>query len=220
MGGSDQWGNITTGTEPVRRMNPNSDAKAFALTTPLITKADGSKFGKSEGGNIWLDADKTSVYKFYQFWLNVDDESAADYLKIYTLLSREEIEKLEAETKNNPAARQAQKTLAYEVTKIVHGETKAKSAKKVTEVLFGSQDASELSDEEQATLVEEIPVAKKGSNITEILTNSSVAASKGEARRLLEAGAISVNGQKITDDKTVSEVSLIKKGKNQFVLIR
>ncbi len=216
--GADQWGNSLAGVELIRKLE-NKEAHVFS--SPLIiNKTTGVKFGKSEEGAVWLDKNKTSVYKFYQFWLNVDDESAADYLKIYTLLTHDEIEKLEESIKNDPSARSSQKTLAYEVTKIVHGETKAKSAKRVTEVLFGSQDAGGLSDEEQATLAEEIPVAKKDNNITEILTDSGVASSKGEARRLLEAGAISVNGQKTTDDKTINEIALVKKGKNQFILVR
>ncbi len=215
--GADQWGNSLVGVEMIRKLEAK---EAHVYSTPLIiNKTTGIKFGKSEEGAVWLDENKTSVYQFYQFWLNVDDDGAINYLKIYTPLSKEKIEELEQAAKSDPADRLAQKTLAYEVTKIVHGEAKAKNAKKVTEVLFGGQHVSQLSHEEQVMLSHEIPVAKKGSTLTEILAESGVAASKGEARRLLEGGAISVNSQKVTTDETIREMSLVKKGKNQFILV-
>ncbi len=215
--GADQWGNSLAGVELIRKIE-GKESHVFSMPL-IINKATGIKFGKSEEGAIWLDEKKTSVYQFYQFWLNVDDEETIDYLKIYTLLSKDKVEELGRSVKSDPAARLAQKTLAYEVTKTVHGEAKAKNAKKVTEVLFGGQSAGDLSQEEQSMLSHEIPVAKKGSSLTEILTESGVTGSKGEVRRLIEAGAVSVNGQKATADKVISEVSLVKKGKNQFIFI-
>lgn len=215
---ADQWGNSITGVDLIRRLE---GAEAHVYTTPLVVnKTTGVKFGKSEEGAVWLDKNKTSIYKFYQFWLNVDDDGAIDYAKIYTLLSREDIEVLTQKQKENPSARDVQKTLAYEVTKIVHGEAAAESAKKVTGVLFGGADFSNLSHDDIELLSEEIPTSVTGATVVDQLTNSGLAASKGEARRLILGGAISVNGIKIFDDMTVNEQSLIKKGKNNFLLVR
>ncbi|HLV51646.1 MAG TPA: tyrosine--tRNA ligase, partial [Flavobacterium sp.] len=153
MGGSDQWGNITTGTELVRRMG-GEDAKAYAMTCPLITKADGSKFGKSEGGNIWLDADKTSVYKFYQFWLNTSDEDAEKYIKIFTFLSKETIEALIEEHKQAPHLRVLQKKLAEELTVFVHSEEELENAVKASGILFGNSTAEDLKTLDAKTFLE------------------------------------------------------------------
>ena len=218
VGGSDQWGNILSGIDLIRKKEGD---EAYGMTAPLvINKATGRKFGKSEGGAVWLDANKTSVYKFYQFWLNTDDESAIDYIKLFTLLSREDIERIEKEQNDNPSTRIAQKTLAFEVTKLVHGEERTSSVIKVTDVLFGGAVVSELSEDEIAMLAEEIPAVNSGKTLIEVLTETGVAASNGEARRLIEGNAISVNGQKATEDREITGPSLIKKGKNAFVLVR
>ncbi|HEX6415908.1 MAG TPA: tyrosine--tRNA ligase [Candidatus Saccharimonadales bacterium] len=216
--GADQWGNSIAGVDLIRRIE---GGEAHVYSTPLvINKATGVKFGKSEGGAVWLDPKKTSVYKFYQFWLNVDDEGVIDYAKIYTLLSREEIEALEREQQQNPGARVAQKTLAREVTKLVHGEERLKSVERVTAVLFGTGDFSELTDEDLDALAEEIPTVDAGKSVVEALVESGLATSNGEARRLISGGAVSVNDTKIADDQQISQASLVKKGKNSFVLVR
>lgn len=216
--GSDQWGNSVTGVDLVRRMDGR---EVHIYSTPLIlNKTTGQKFGKSEGGSIWLDAKKTSVYKFYQFWLNVDDESVIDYLKIYTRLEKEEIERIADKTKENPNARLAQKTLAHEVTALVHGMDRTESVERVTGVLFGGAGFDTLSDSDLEMLAGEIPVESTGKTLVEILVASKIADSNGEARRLISGGAISVNSSKATDDQKIESKSLVKKGKNNFVLIR
>lgn len=216
--GADQWGNSIAGVDLIRR---TEGAETHVYSTPLvINKATGIKFGKSEGGAIWLDPELTSVYQFYQFWLNVDDEGAVDYSKIYTLLSREEIEALAEKQKSNPGARDVQKALAYEVTKIVHGEERTRSVMRVTDVLFGRAEFDSLNESDLDALSQEIPTAPIGSTIISALQNAGFAASNGEARRLVTSGAVSVNGQKITEDQVVESVSLVKKGKNSFVLVR
>lgn len=218
LAGADQWGNSVTGVQLIRRLE---NAEAHVWTAPLvINKATGRKFGKTEDGAIWLDAKKTSVYKFYQFWLNVDDEGAIDYAKVYTLLSRETIDELAAKQTADPSARDVQKALAYEVTKLVHGEQAAESARKVTAVLFGGSDFSSLSLDDIELLAEEIPTATPGVSVVDGLVASNLAASKGEARRLILGGAVSVNGGKIGDDMIVDTSALIKKGKNSFLLVR
>lgn len=218
IAGADQWGNSIAGVDLIRRI---AGGEANVWTGPLVVnKATGVKFGKSEGGAVWLDSAKTSVYKFYQFWLNVDDEGALEYTKIFTLLSREQVGELAAQQQANPGARDAQKALAYEVTKLVHGEQAAESARKVTAVLFGGSDFAELSDDDIELLATEIPTAFVGSSVVDLLADSGLAASKGEARRLILGGAVSVNGQKLSDDQIIDQKSLIKKGKNSFLLVR
>lgn len=217
LAGADQWGNSIAGVSLIRKLE---GAEAHVLTTPLIiNKTTGVKFGKSEEGAVWLDESKTSVYKFYQFWLNTDDAGAIDYLKIYTLLPREEIEELTRATAEYPEQRQAQKILAYEVTKLVHGEARAKQARNVTAVLFGDTPFEQLLDIELDMLALEIPVATS-SNLVNSLVSTGVATSNGEARRLIAGGAVSINGQKVSEDRDVPVPSLIKKGKNSFVLVR
>lgn len=217
IGGSDQWGNILSGVDLIRK---KETATVHGMTAPLvINKATGKKFGKSEAGAVWLDEAKTSVYKFYQFWLNVDDESAIDYLKLFTLLSREEIDDLAKLTAQNPAEREAQKVLAHEVTKLVHGEGRAQQARNVTAALFGGTPFSQLLSEELDMLAAEIPVTA-GSHVIDALVSSGVAGSKGEARRLIDGSAVSVNGEKVTEDIELPVPSLIKKGKNNFILVR
>lgn len=214
--GADQWGNSLAGVELIRKVE---GAEAHVWSTPLvINKTTGVKFGKSEDGAVWLDPEKTSPYKFYQFWLNVDDEGVGDYLKIYTLIEPDEHNALMAEFKKNPAARAAQKQLAYEVTQLVHGTDKAESAHNVTSVLFGDTPFDQLLKEDLDMLASEIPTTT-ASNITDALTMGGVVASKSEVRRLIDGGAISVNGQKVTEDQPLKVPSLIKKGKNSFVLV-
>lgn len=216
--GADQWGNSIAGVDLIRRIEA---AEAHVYSMPLIiNKSTGAKFGKSEEGAVWLDPAKTSVYAFYQFWLNVDDEGAIDYAKIYTMLSQEEIDDLANRQAQDPSARDAQKTLAYEVTKLVHGESAADSAKAVTSVLFGGADFSELKDKDIDLLAKEIPEASKDASVVDVLVGAGFAASKGEARRLILGGAISVNGDKILDDHYIEKASLVKKGKNSFLLVR
>ena len=216
--GADQWGNSIAGVDLIRRI----DAKeAHVYSTPLVVnKTTGVKFGKSEGGAIWLDEKKTSVYQFYQFWLNTDDAGVIDYMKIYTTLPRDVIEGLAAEQQENPGARTAQRRLAHEVTTLVHGADRTASVEKVTGVLFGAIAFDELSDEDLDVLAGEITTAAVASTVIETLVTAGLAASNGEARRLIDGGAVSVNGEKITEDTQLSAKSLIKKGKNGFVLVR
>jgi tyrosyl-tRNA synthetase len=216
IGGSDQWGNMLSGVPLIRR----EGGEAHVWTIPLvINKATGKKFGKSEEGTIWLDPTKTSVYKFYQFWLNVDDEGVIEYMKIYTLLDRPTIEEIAAKHAENPAARLAQRTLAAEVTDLVHGQKRREAVERVTSVLFGGVQLTELSSDELDMLAAEIPSSPKGETVIKALVDTGLASSNGEARRLLASGAITLNGQKISDDQVVNELSLIKKGKNSFVLV-
>jgi tyrosyl-tRNA synthetase len=215
--GADQWGNSLAGVDLIRRLESK---EANVYSTPLIVnKTTGVKFGKSEGGAIWLDSSKTSVYDFYQFWLNAGDIDVVDWLKTFTLLSKEEVESLAREVEDNPSAREAQKVLAREVTSIVHGKEKTESVVKVTEVLFGGRAFSELSEEDLHELQTAIPCAAPGKTIIESLVESGVVSSNGEAKRLIESGAVSVNGEKVSEDRALHESSLIKKGKNSFVLV-
>ncbi len=216
--GADQWGNAITGVDLIRRIE---GGEAHVFSSPLVVnKATGVKFGKSEDGAVWLDPAKTSVYKFYQFWLNVDDDGAIDYAKIYTLLSRETINDLVTKQQADPGARDIQKALAYEVTKLVHGEQAAESAKKVTSVLFGGLGLLDLTVDDIDLLAQEIPVTNVGATVVDLLVDSGLITSKGEARRLILGGAISVDGEKIADDRHIDQMSLIKKGKNSFLLVR
>ena len=227
LGGSDQWGNITTGTELVRRMN-DEGAKAYAMTCPLITKADGSKFGKSEGGNIWLDADKTSVYKFYQFWVNTTDEDAEKYIKIFTFLTQDEVEKLIEEHKQTPHLRLLQKRLAEEVTTFVHSKEDLENAVKASGILFGNSSADDLKQLDETTFLEVfdgVPQAEisradieEGLDIVEALvTKSGFLPSNGEARRALKENSISVNREKVKDEHKIIVNDLIN---NQFILLQ
>ncbi len=220
--GSDQWGNSIAGVELIRRIE---GAEAHVWSAPLVVNAStGVKFGKTEDGAIWLDETKTSVYKFFQFWLNVDDESAISFLKIYTLLNKTDIEKIHQDFKQNRGERAAQKVLAYEVTKIVHGETKANAVRKATEVLFGSGDISKLSPVDMTILKNELPVFKVqlGESFAEILVMSTLAESNSEANRLIAQGAIELNGQKVLNKtKPVfhKKNNLLKRGRNSFAII-
>ncbi len=224
MGGSDQWGNITTGTELVRR---KAGGKAYALTCPLITKSDGSKFGKSEGGNIWLDANRTSPYKFYQYWLNTSDDDAEKYMKIFTFLEKEEIEKLIEEHKQAPHMRSLQKKLAQEVTITVHNEEEYENAVTASEVLFGKSTADDFKKLNEATFLdifEGVPKAEVERSEVEagldmigaLSAKTGFLSSNGEARRALKENSVSVNKEKVKEDYTITESDLIN---NKYVII-
>ncbi|OUD36330.1 tyrosine--tRNA ligase [Flavobacterium sp. FPG59] len=225
MGGSDQWGNITTGTELVRRI---ASGKAYALTCPLITKADGTKFGKSEGGNIWLDSVRTSPYKFYQYWLNTSDVDAEKYIKIFTFLSKEDIEVLTEKHKEAPHMRLLQKRLAEEITVMVHSADDLENAIKASNILFGNSTSDDLKQLDQATFLDVfdgVPQAEisrneieAGINIVDVLNEKTgFLKSNGEARRALTANSISVNREKVTEEFVLSSKDLIN---NQFVLLQ
>ena len=217
LAGADQWGNSVTGVSLIRKLE---GGEAHVLTAPLvINKQTGVKFGKSEGGAVWLDPALTSPYKFYQFWLNCDDETSEDLIKIYTLLDQATIERLIDTHHANPGARTLQKALAREVTDIVHGHERRKSVERVTSVLFGDNDLSTLREEDLDALADEIPTVSPQSVVT-ALVEAEVCASNGEARRLIKNNAISLDGAKITSDQPATNPSLIKKGKNSFVLVR
>lgn len=216
--GADQWGNSIAGVDLIRRIE---GGEANIYSVPLIVnKATGVKFGKSEGGAVWVDPELTSVYRFYQFWLNLDDEGVIDYMKIYTLLNREEVEAIAAEQSSHPASRVAQRRLAHEVTTLVHGAERTASVEKVTSVLFGNAEFNSLNNKDLDELAGEIPTAILGDTIISALVASGTTTSNGETRRLIESGAISVNGEKVSDDAKLEVTSLIKKGKNNFVLVR
>ncbi|HCY83209.1 MAG TPA: tyrosine--tRNA ligase, partial [Xanthomarina gelatinilytica] len=227
MGGSDQWGNITTGTELVRRMNVGKEAKAFAMTCPLITKADGSKFGKSEGGNIWLDADKTSVYKFYQFWLNTSDEDAEKYIKIFTFLDKETIEALVEEHKQMPHMRLLQKRLAEEVTTFVHSKADFENAEKASNILFSKSFKDDIKTLDEKTFLDvfegvpqaEIPQTDLNEGldmIAALSAKTNFLASNSEARRALKENAVSVNKEKVTEDYQLTANDLIN---NKYIIL-
>ena len=232
LGGSDQWGNIVTGTELVRR---KGEGKAFAVTTPLIKKADGGKFGKTETGNVWLDKAKTSPYKFYQFWLNSSDEDAKNYIKIFTLLSQEEIAKLITEHEEAPHLRVLQKAIAKEVTTRVHSAEDLEMAIKASNILFGKSTAEDLKSLDEDTFLSvfegvpqfEMNKADLGLGILDILAEKTqIFASKGEARRMISSNAVSINKEKITEDVQLSENDLLnrkyilaQKGKKNYFLI-
>jgi len=216
--GADQWGNALAGVDLIRRLE-GKEAHIYS-TSLIINKATGVKFGKSEGGAVWLDAGKTSVYKFYQFWLNADDEGVIDYLKIFTLLDKNKIDELTAKLAQNPGSRDAQKSLAHEVTVIVHGKERTESVERVTSVLFGNADFSTLETADLDMLASEIPVVGLGKSLVEILILADIASSNGDARRLITSGAVSINSNKVTEDQMINSISLIKKGKNSFILVR
>ncbi|HEY8992784.1 MAG TPA: tyrosine--tRNA ligase [Candidatus Microsaccharimonas sp.] len=216
--GADQWGNSIAGVDLIRRIDGK---EAHVYSTPLIiNKATGKKFGKTEDGAIWLDANRTSVFKFYQFWLNADDAGTADYAKVFTMLGRDEISEMQRQIAENPSARQAQKRLALEVTKIVHGEARTASVERVTNALFGGLRFDELAPEDLDMLAGEIPTAQTNTSLVETMVATGAASSNGDARRLIESGAVSINGEKVAEDMTIIEPSLVKKGKNSFILVR
>ena len=235
MGGSDQWGNITTGTELIRRI---AGGKAYALTCPLITKADGTKFGKSEGGNVWLDAEKTSPYKFYQYWINVSDEDAQRYIKIFTMLSREEIEQLISEHQAAPHLRILQNKLAEELTVLVHGCEELQKAQKASQILFGNSTSDDLRQLDAKTFLEvfdgvpqaevtHADIAAGLDMIAALSAKTGFIASNSEARRALKEKSIAVNKEKVEERYIIGEKDiiddkcvLIKRGKkNYFVIV-
>lgn len=216
--GSDQWGNAVAGVDLIRRIEGQ---EAHIYTTPLIVnKTTGVKFGKSEAGAVWLDSRKTSVYNFYQFWLNLDDSGVIDYLKIFTLLDKNSIENIELRFKQNPGERLAQKTLAKEATQLVHGQERTDSAIRVTDVLFGDALIDTLKPEDIELLSNEIPTCNLGVNLVEVLVKTGLSKSNGEARRLISSGAVKLNSHKIYEDVRIDKISLIKKGKNNYALVK
>jgi tyrosyl-tRNA synthetase len=234
MGGSDQWGNIVTGTELIRRKD---GGQAFALTTPLIKKADGTKFGKTEGGNIWLDPKRTSPYKFYQFWLNASDADVANYIRIFTLKTREEIEALEAEQQLDPSKRPMQKALAKDISCRVHSLADYEAAVAASEILFGKstdEDLRKLSGETLMEIFEGVPQGNVGADelsaglsIVDAMVKSGFMKSNGEARRALQEGSISVNKVKADAERVLTQadvlaggVVLLQKGKKNYFLLR
>ena len=236
MGGSDQWGNIVTGTELIRR---KTNGEAYAMTTKLITKADGTKFGKTEGGNVWLDPKKTSPYKFYQYWLNVSDEDASAFIKIFTQFSRAQIDEMIAEHQQAAHLRKLQQALAKDITVRVHGSSEYDKATKASNILFGSSTTEELQSLDEDTLlsvfegVPQVSVSRQEldqcTNITDLLsvvTKSVIFSSKGEARKMLQAGGVSINKLKLEDPNMKPEFKLLQnkyllaqKGKKNYYLI-
>lgn len=236
LGGSDQWGNITTGTELIRR---TEGGEAYALTCPLITKADGSKFGKTESGNVWLDRRYTSPFKFYQFWLNVSDEDAARYIKIFTELPEDEIRELEARQQADPGKRPLQRRLAEEITTMVHSAADTAAAIEASQILFSNKATESLRRLDEATLLEvfegvpTFEVARadvmQGIKILDLVADKApVFPSKGEARKLIQQGGFSINKEKMTDPQATVDASfllndryiLVQKGKKQYFLIK
>ena len=234
MGGSDQWGNITTGTELIRRME---GGEAYALTCPLITKADGTKFGKTEGGNVWLDAERTSPYKFYQFWLNCSDEDTTRYIRIFTLLGKEEIESLERQHAEAPERRLLQKALAEDITVRVHGRKAYEGAVAASELLFGKGTAEQLNSLDSKTILsvfEGVPQFTVSANrlsdkvsLVDLAVETGMFASKGEIRRELKQNSISVNKAKVGEDCTIGMDDmlqcgyiLVQKGKKNYYLLK
>ncbi len=233
MGGSDQWGNIVTGTELIRR---KAGGEAFAFTCPLLTKADGGKFGKTEKGNVWLDTNKTSAYQFYQFWLNAADDDAKKWIKIFTFLSQEEINNLIAKHNENAAFRALQKELAKSVTIFVHGEEACNKATETTEKLFANQNesAEDLSEEDlekmEGVVKFDYPLSKinQGIDVISFLAESGIFPSKGEARKMLQNGGISINRKKVDSLQFIvyssqllhNKYLLIQKGKKNYYLVK
>lgn len=233
MGGSDQWGNMTTGTELIRR---KCGGEAFVFTNPLITKADGGKFGKTESGNVWLDAEKTTPYQFYQFWLNASDADAIKWIKIFTFIPKEEIEQLLTQHEQAPAERHLQKKLAAEVTQFIHGETELKKAIETTQKLFSTQQQpiESLSAEDlegmEGVIKVEVPRTQieAGIDIVNLLATTAIFPSKGEARKTVQGGGVSINRKKIDAPTSIVTVSdllhqqylLIQKGKKHYYLVK
>ncbi len=235
MGGSDQWGNITTGTELIRR---KAGGEGFAFTCPLITKSDGGKFGKTEKGNVWLDPEKTSPFQFYQFWLNAADADAENWIKIFTLLPKEEIDALIAEHQKDPAQRILQKKLAENITSFVHGQAECDAAKNTTDQLFGKEthlNLKELSETALMLAMDGVPVHEfnasslsSGIDVVSFLADSGIFPSKGEARKMIQGGGISINKEKVADAAAVMNNDFllagnyiaVQKGKKNHYLVK
>ncbi|ODV57482.1 MULTISPECIES: tyrosine--tRNA ligase [Lysinibacillus] len=229
VGGSDQWGNITTGLEVIRKTH-EEETKAFGITIPLVTKADGTKFGKTAGGAVWLDGKKTSPYEFYQFWINAADADVIKYLKIFTFLTREEIEALAVSVEEEPHLRKAQKALAEEMTRLIHGQEALEQAIRITAALF-SGDLKALSAEEMKDAFKDVPsieMAKEDKNIVDLLVEAGISSSKRQAREDVSNGAISVNGEKVTDleyvfnakDRLEDAFSIVRRGKKKYHMVK
>lgn len=227
VGGSDQWGNITSGIELMRRMYGQTDA--YGLTIPLVTKSDGKKFGKSESGAVWLDAEKTSPYEFYQFWINQSDEGVIKFLKYFTFLGKEEIDRLEQSKNEAPHLREAQKTLAEEVTKFIHGEDALNDAIRISQALF-SGDLKSLSAKELKDGFKDVPqvtLSNDTTNIVEVLIETGISPSKRQAREDVNNGAIYINGERQQDvnyalapeDKIDGEFTIIRRGKKKYFMV-
>ena len=236
LGGSDQWGNIVTGTELIRRL---AGGEAYAITTPLIKKADGTKFGKTEGGNVWLDKKRTSPYKFYQYWINAADEDARNYIRIFTLKSREEIDSLEKEHEKAPHLRILQKALAEDITARVHSKEELDNAIRASQILFGKSTTEALNSIDEETLLsvfEGVPrirvdkeTLSRSPNVTDLLsevTKGQIFPSKGEARRMIKGGGVSINKVRVTSPESLPDVKLLRdkyllvqRGKKNYFLI-
>ncbi|KAA9027471.1 tyrosine--tRNA ligase [Niallia endozanthoxylica] len=230
VGGSDQWGNITTGLELIRKM-ASEGSKAFGLTIPLVTKADGTKFGKTESGAVWLDPEKTSPYEFYQFWINTADADVIKYLKFFTFLSKEEIEALDASVQTEPHLRKAQKALAEEMTRLIHGQESLDQAMKITEALFNG-DIQNLTADEIKQGFKDVPsyehTTGEDINIVDLLIAAKIAPSKRQAREDVTNGAVSINGERVTEtdylvsakDRIEGQFTVIRRGKKKYYLIK
>lgn len=228
IGGSDQWGNITSGLEVIRKTH-EEEAKAFGITIPLVTKADGTKFGKTAGGAVWLDAKKTSPYEFYQFWINTADADVVKYLKIFTFLERQEIEALAESVETEAHLRKAQTVLAEEMTKLIHGEEALADAQRITKALF-SGDLKSLSADEMKAAFKDVPsveMPKEAKPIVDLIVDGKVSPSKRQAREDITNGAISINGEKIRDleyvvdgkDRLDDEFAIVRRGKKKYHMI-
>lgn len=229
VGGSDQWGNITTGLEMIRKTH-TEETKAFGMTIPLVTKADGTKFGKSASGSVWLDAEKTSPYEFYQFWLNTADADVIRYMKIFTFLTREEIEAFEVTVTEEAHLRKAQKALAEEMTKMIHGDAALENAIRITNALF-SGDIKALSANEMKDVFKDVPsieMTKEDKNIVDLIVEGAISSSKRQAREDVTNGAISINGEKITDvgyvisaaDRLDDSFAIVRRGKKKYHMVK
>jgi tyrosyl-tRNA synthetase len=228
IGGSDQWGNITSGLELIRKVQPEG-SKAYGLTIPLVTKADGTKFGKTESGAVWLDPEKTTPYEFYQFWINTADADVVKYLKIFTFLSHEEIEQLERTVQEEPHLRKAQKVLAEELTRLIHGEDSLQQAIKISQALF-SGDVRSLSAVEIEQGFKDVPAftSQNEENLVDLLVAAKISPSKRQAREDIANGAVTVNGEKISDtaysltetDRIEGQFTIIRRGKKKYTLIK
>ena len=230
IGGSDQWGNITTGLELIRKMSAEG-SKAFGLTIPLVTKADGTKFGKSESGAVWLDPEKTSPYEFYQFWINTADADVVKYLKFFTFLGKEEIEALEKAVEEEPHLRKAQKALAEEMTRMIHGEESLQQAIRISAALF-SGDIKNLSADEIKQGFKDVPSftveGEEEQGLVDLLVAAKISPSKRQAREDVSNGAVSLNGERVTDtayvlsdaDKIEGQFTIIRRGKKKYFMIK
>lgn len=231
IGGSDQWGNITTGLELIRKMLPDEETKAYGMTIPLVTKADGTKFGKTESGAVWLDPEKTSPYEFYQFWINTADADVVRYLKIFTFLSHEEIDQLEVSVQEEPHLRKAQKVLAEEMTRLIHGEEALQQAIKISAALF-SGDVKNLTAAEIKQGFKDVPSSEWKSedhnSLVDVLVEAKISPSKRQAREDITNGAISINGERVTVvdyelsdvDRIEGQFTIIRRGKKKYHLIK